>query len=131
MTTELIRKSKDKFYRGKKIVDLKEVDTREFAKLVKARVRRTLLRNYDVVEAFVKRCEKCEMKKKPIKTHDRSIVIVPKMIGWTIGVHNGKEFVKVVISGGMLGHRLGEFAMTRKIAKHTTIGARKVPKKDD
>lgn len=128
---ELVRKSKDKFYRGEKVADLKVVDTREFAKLVKARARRTLLRNYDVVEEFVKRCEGYEMKKKLIKTHNRSLVIVPKMVGWTIGVHNGKEFVKVLITNEMLGHRLGEFAMTRKIAKHTTIGTKKVVKKDD
>ncbi len=131
MTAELIRKSKDKFYRGKKIGDLKDVDIREFAKLVKARARRTLLRNYDVVELFVKKCERCDAKKKPIKTHDRSLVIVPRMVGRTIGVHNGKEFVRVVISEEMLGHRLGEFAMTRKIAKHTSVGAKRVPKKDD
>ena len=99
--------------------------------MVKARARRTLLRNYDVVEEFVKRCEGYEEKKKLIKTHNRSLVIVPKMVGWTIGVHNGKEFVKVLITNEMLGHRLGEFAMTRKIAKHTTIGTKKVVKKDD
>ena len=44
------------------------------------------------------------------------------MVGNTIGVHNGKEFFKVVIVEEMLGHRLGEFAMTRRIAKHTSIG---------
>ena len=128
---ELIKKSKDKFYRGKNISDLKKVDIREFAKLVKARERRTLLRNYDIVDMFVKKCEVCEMKKKFIKTHDRSLVIVPKMIGLTIGVHNGKEFTKVIITEEMLGHRLGEFSMTRKIAKHTSVGAKKVVKKND
>lgn len=128
---ELIKKSKDKFYRGKKIANLKDVDIREFAKLVKSRARRALLRNYDVVEMFVKKCEECGAKKKFIKTHDRSIVIVPKMIGRTIGVHNGKEFMKVIVSEEMLGHRLGEFALTRKIAKHTSVGAKKVAKKDD
>ena len=131
MAEEILKRSKDKFYRGKKIADLKDVDIREFAKLVKARARRTLLRNYDVVEMFVKRCERCEMKKKLIKTHVRSIVIVPRLVGKTIGVYNGKEFVRVVISEEMLGHRLGEFAMTRKVAKHTSVGAKKVVKKND
>ena len=127
---ELIKKSKDKFFRGEKVEDLKSMDTREFAKLVKARARRTLLRNYDVVESFVKKCELFEAKKKPIKTHDRALVIVPRMVGLTIGVHNGKEFAKVVVSEEMLGHRLGEFAMTRKVAKHTSIGIKKVKKND-
>lgn len=124
-----MKRSKDRFFRGNNIEELKDVDIREFAKLVKSRTRRALLRNYDVVEAFVKKCEVCKMKKKPIRTHNRSIVIVPQMIGLTIGVHNGKEFVKVVITREMLGHRLGEFAMTRKIAKHTSVGTKKVVKK--
>ncbi|MBU3923930.1 MAG: ribosomal protein S19 family protein [Nanoarchaeota archaeon] len=122
MAEELVKKSKDKFFRGKNVEELKSMDTRGFAKLVKARARRTLLRNYDVVEAFVRKCEEREKKNRPIRTHDRTIVVVPKLVGKTIGVHNGKEFVKVVIVYEMLGHRLGEFSMTRKIAKHTSIG---------
>jgi len=119
---ELVKKSKDKFYRGKNVNDLKALDIREFAKLVKARARRTLLRNYDVVAAFVKKCEMKDAKGRPIKTHDRALVIVPQMVGKTIGVYNGKEFIKVVVTEEMLGHRLGEFSMTRKIAKHTKMG---------
>ena len=123
MVQEVIQKrSKDKFYRGKKVEDLKSVDTREFAKLVKSRARRTILRNFDVIDAFVAKCERNTLRNKPIKTHDRTLIVVPKMVGKTIGVYNGKEFVKVVIVEEMLGHRLGEFSMTRKIAKHTSIG---------
>ena len=125
MAEELVRKSKDKFFRGKNVEELKEVSTRNFAKLVKARARRTIMRNYDVIEAFVKKVEEKSEKGKMTKTHDRTIVIVPRMIGKTIGVHNGKEFLKVVISHEMLGHRLGEFSMTRKIAKHTSLGKKK------
>ena len=124
----LTKKSKEKFFRGKNTEELKVIETREFAKLLKSRARRTILRNYDVIEAFVKKCEIKDSKNRPIKTHDRTIVIVPKLVGKTIGVYNGKEFLKVVITEDMLGHRLGEFSMTRKIPKHTTIGARKVEK---
>ncbi|MCD4770818.1 ribosomal protein S19 family protein [archaeon] len=125
MAEELVRKSKDKFFRGKNVEELKKADTREFAKLVKARARRTLLRNYDVVEAFVRKVEEKSAKGKLPKTHDRTIVIVPKMVGKSVGVYNGKEFLKVVITSDMLGHRLGEFSMTRKIAKHTSLGKKK------
>jgi len=128
MAEVLVKKSKDKFFRGKNTEELKTIDTREFAKLVKSRARRTILRNYDVIEAFVKKCEIKDSKNRPIKTHDRTIVIVPKLVGKTIGVYNGKEFLKVVVTEDMLGHRLGEFSMTRKIAKHTTIGTKKVVK---
>lgn len=125
MADELMKKSKDKFFRGKNVEDLKALDTREFAKLVKSRSRRTMLRNYDVIEAFVKRMEEKSAKGKMMKTHDRTIVIVPKMIDKRIGVYNGKEFVKVDITYEMLGHRLGEFALTRRIAKHTSLGKKK------
>ncbi len=122
MAEELTRKRKEKFFRGKNVEELKGLDTREFAKLVKSRERRTLLRNYDVVEQFVRKCEKRLSKNKPIRTHSRSLVVVPALLGKTIGVHNGKEFVKVLITSEMLGHRLGEFSLTRKIAKHTSVG---------
>lgn len=118
----MLTRNKDKFYRGIKAEELKSLDTREFAKMVKSRARRAILRNYDVVENFVLKCEKNASKNKPIKTHNRALVIVPRMLGKTIGVYNGKEFVRIQIVEEMLGHRLGEFAMTRKIARHTTIG---------
>lgn len=44
------------------------------------------------------------------------------MIGKTIQVYNGKEFIKFIVSEEMLGHRFGEFSLTRKIAKHTKVG---------
>ena len=125
MAEELVKKSKEKFFRGKNVEELKAVGTREFAKLIKSRPRRTLMRNYDVIEAFVKRMEDKVAKGKMMKTHDRTIVIVPRMLDKTIGVYNGKEFLKVTITHEMLGHRLGEFSMTRKIAKHTSLGKKK------
>lgn len=124
-TEELIKKSKDKFFRGQNVKDLAGLDTREFSKLVKSRSRRALLRNYNVIEQFIKRCENKLRKNKPIKTHDRSIVIVPALLGKSIGVYNGKEYIKVDITHEMLGHRLGEFSQTRKIAKHTSVGKKK------
>ncbi len=125
MAEGLAKRSKERFFRGKNVEELKALDTREFAKLVKSRARRTILRNYDVVEAFVKRLEMKSTKGKMMKTHDRTIVIVPRMLDKMIGVYNGKEFLKVLITHEMLGHRLGEFSMTRRIAKHTSLGKKK------
>src|SRR3989339_424807 len=122
---ELVKKSKDRFFRGQNVEELKAIDTRNFAKLVKSRARRAILRNYDVIEAFAKKVEERSAKGKLPKTHDRALVIVPRMLDKTIGVYNGKEFVKIVITHEMLGHRLGEFSMTRKIAKHTSLGKKK------
>ncbi|MFA5358782.1 MAG: 30S ribosomal protein S19 [Patescibacteria group bacterium] len=53
-----------------------------------------------------------------IKTWFRSSVISPEMIGFVFGVHNGKNFIEVVVTENMVGHRLGEFAPTRKFVVH-------------
>lgn len=53
-----------------------------------------------------------------IKTWARDSEISPEMVGYTFGVHNGKNFITVKISEEMVGHRLGEFSPTRKFVKH-------------
>lgn len=57
--------------------------------------------------------------KKPIKTWSRRSMIIPKMVGLTIAVHNGKEHVPILISENMVGHKLGEFALTRTFKGHS------------
>jgi len=109
-------------YRGKNLEELKAMDTREFAKLVKARPRRTILRQFNEIEQFIIKCKKKIEKKKAIKTHLRETIIVPRMIGYKIGIHNGKTYVNVEITGEMLGHRLGEFSVTRNKVSHGAAG---------
>ncbi|MCF7820679.1 MAG: 30S ribosomal protein S19 [Candidatus Pacebacteria bacterium] len=53
-----------------------------------------------------------------IKTWDRASTISPEMVGFTIGVHNGKQHVPVYVVENMVGHRLGEFAPTKKFVGH-------------
>lgn len=53
-----------------------------------------------------------------IKTWDRACAITPNMVGFTIGVHNGKVHVSVFITEEMVGHKLGEFSPTRKFLRH-------------
>jgi small subunit ribosomal protein S19 len=53
-----------------------------------------------------------------IKTWSRACTISPEMIGFTFGVHNGKDFIPVYVSEEMVGHRLGEFSPTRKFVRH-------------
>lgn len=53
-----------------------------------------------------------------IKTWARNCTIVPEMVGFTFGVHNGKDHLPVFISEDMVGHKLGEFAPTRKFTRH-------------
>ena len=56
--------------------------------------------------------------KKPIKTWARAAVVTPEMVGFTLGVHNGREHIPVKIVEEMVGHKLGEFAKTRKFINH-------------
>jgi len=109
-------------FRGKTLEELQKMDIREFAKYVNARERRTILRNFDLIEKYVKKWKKYQEKGKQIKTHLRDLIIVPQMVGMVIHVYNGKEFVQVKINEEMLGHRLGEFAITRKEVKHSAPG---------
>src|ERR687884_1568792 len=62
--------------------------------------------------------------KKPIKTWSRRSTIVPDFIGLTIAVHNGKQHVPVYITENMVGHKLGEFALTRIFKSHSAVGKR-------
>jgi len=107
-------------FRGHSVEDLKKMEMKDFVNLLTSRERRTIKRGLtDTQKDFMK---KIKSEKEFIKTHARDVVIVPDMIGKKVGIHNGKEFVSVDISSEMLGHRLGEFAQTRKNIKHAGPG---------
>ena len=57
-------------------------------------------------------------KKEVIKTYSRRSTIFPSFVGHTFAVHNGKEFIPVYVTEEMVGHKLGEFSMTRKFGGH-------------
>jgi len=57
--------------------------------------------------------------RRPIKTWSRRSMIVPEMLGLTIAVHNGRDHIPVLISEDMIGHKLGEFAITRTFRGHS------------
>jgi small subunit ribosomal protein S19 len=62
--------------------------------------------------------------KRPIKTWSRRSTIVPDFIGLTVAVHNGKQHIPVYITENMVGHKLGEFALTRIFKSHSAAGKR-------
>jgi small subunit ribosomal protein S19 len=64
--------------------------------------------------------------RRPIRTWSRRSMIVPDMVGLTIAVHNGRQHIPVLVSENMVGHKLGEFAVTRTFRGHS--GDRKVAK---
>ncbi|MCH7731194.1 MAG: 30S ribosomal protein S19 [Candidatus Marinimicrobia bacterium] len=74
-----------------------------------------------VDEKLLKKIEKMKKdgKKKVIKTWARRSVITPDFVGYTLAIHNGRQFIPVFISENMVGHLLGEFSPTRTFRKHS------------
>ena len=112
--------AKEYLYRGKTMSEIMKLSLDEFAKLVNARERRKLKRGLTEIEK--KLLVDIKSNPKDIKTHARDMIILPEMIGKTIKVHNGKEWVMVQIEPEMLAHRLGEFSHTCKYVKHSAPG---------
>src|SRR4030042_1296978 len=107
--------------KGKSLEEIKKMGLEEFGRIIPSRHRRAIKRGF--TEKEKKLLEK--IRKDPAKFHRtrcREMVIIPEMVGIKMGVHNGKEYVIVEIKPEMLGHRLGEFAMTRKVVKHSAPG---------
>jgi small subunit ribosomal protein S19 len=118
-----IESSKKTFlYRGKTLEELKALDVREFAKYLKSKPRRNALRQFQEIEEFVSRVKKKVEKNKPIRTHNRNLIIVPQLVGVKLQIYNGHEFFPVEIMKEMMGHRLGEFSPTRNKVKHGGAG---------
>lgn len=113
-------------YRGKSLEELKEMGIPDFAKLVKARARRSLLRGID--KKLEKKIGKALASKekgkepKPIRTHLRDAIVIPKMIGLKFAVYKGNAFETIEITPPMLGHYFGEYALTRKKLVHGKAG---------
>ena len=106
-------------FKGKTLEELKQLSIEEFAKLCNSRARRSLLRGFD--KHLLKKISKASPEK-PIRTHKRDTVIIPQMLGLVFAVHRGNSFERVDIKPGMLGHYLGEMAMTRKRLTHGKAG---------
>ncbi|MEK6874822.1 MAG: 30S ribosomal protein S19 [Nanoarchaeota archaeon] len=107
-------------YRGKNTPELMQMSLTELSPLLGARARRKIKRGF--TEAEKKILVNIKKNKKNIETHCRSMIILPTMFGHLIKVHTGKEFVPVEITEDMLGHYLGEFALTRRRVSHGSPG---------
>ena len=104
---------------GKKVEDAKKY-LKGVIELIPARARRTYIRGLNTEqEAFVRRLRGADG---PVRTHRREIPIIPEFVGKTVHVYNGKEFAPVDIKPEMIGHALGEFALTRRSVKHSGLG---------
>jgi small subunit ribosomal protein S19 len=107
-------------YKGKTVEDLKNMSLDEFAKLLPSNQRRKLAKGLSEKEKkFLGRLKKSE---KPVRTHLRQMIIIPEMFDKTIMLHSGKEWVRIIIKPEMVGHKLGEFLLTRKRVLHSAPG---------
>ncbi len=80
---------------------------------------RSLKKGPYIDEKLLKKISKLKKEDKTIiKTWSRACVICPEMVGYTFGVHNGKEFMPIYITEDMVGHKLGEFSPTTKFIRH-------------
>ena len=115
-------KKKEFLYRGYRLEELQKLSIDELLPLLPSRLRRTLKRG--LTEKQVKLLNDIEKGNpdKEIRTHCRDMIILPKFVGRKIHIYNGKEFQRVDIQPNMIGHYLGEFALTRQKVKHTGPG---------
>ena len=111
-------------FKGKTKEELQAMKLGEFAELVPASLRRSLKRGFTPEQKkLVAKLQKAKQNPRlRIKTHCRNMVIIPDMIGSLINVHSGKDFQPVEITVEKLGHRLGDFVMTRGRIKHSKPG---------
>lgn len=108
-------------FRGKTIEELKALSVEDFMVLIKSRGRRHIIRGFtDLEKNLIENIN--NNPDKFVKTHARDMIVLPDFVGKKIGIHNGKDFVSVDIKEEMLGHRLGEFAQTRRALKHSGVG---------
>lgn len=109
-------------YRGFDLEQLKVMSVEDYVKIIPSHQRRTLRRMSSQVKKFIKHFRDNVKKGKVTKTHFRNMPVLPEMVGQTIKVHAGNAFLDVAIAPEMLGHRLGEFAITTKLVKHSGPG---------
>ncbi len=116
-----LERAKEFTYRGYTLDQLNAMKLEELIPIMPARVRRSLKKgwNSEQLKAFEKLSDpEVEI----VKTHVRDMVILPQFVGKRVQLHNGKDFLEFEIKPEMIGHYLGEFALTRKEVRHSAPG---------
>lgn len=108
-------------FRGQTMEELKALPMEDFAELLPSRLRRSLSRGASEEQTKLYGAMQSGAAG-PFRTHRRDIVIMPFMVGKRFQVYCGKEFKDVDVQPEMIGHFVGEFALTRKTVKHTGPG---------
>ncbi|MFX1319765.1 MAG: 30S ribosomal protein S19 [Promethearchaeota archaeon] len=115
-------------YRGYELDELQRMPMDQFINLLPSRQRRSLKRGLPprqkkLLERLRKTRQHMGKGNPPmIRTHNRDMIILPEMVGLTLGIHNGKEFLPLSIQVEHIGHYLGEYAPTNKAVRHGNPG---------
>lgn len=118
-------------FRGKTLDDLKKMELPDFVQLLGTKRKRFISRCFSVqhvhlINKLRKAREEVEgvagARPPVVKTHLRSMVILPEFVDNVIGIYNGKEFVEVQIKPEMIGHVLADFSMAKRVVKHSKAG---------
>ncbi len=109
-------------YKGIEVEKISQITFDDFLKMIPSNSRRTLKRMGTQIKKFIEKLRKHDFSKKPMKTHFRQMVILPEMIGKRFLVYNGKEYVELLVTPEKLGKRLGEYAITIKLVRHSGPG---------
>ena len=112
---------KDFNYRGKTVEELQAMSMDEFIRLLPSRMRRSLRRGLSAEQRTILERLRRDSNK-PLRTHARDMIIFPEMIGRSIQVYTGKEFKEVNITEKMIGHYLGEYAISMTRVHHGRPG---------
>jgi len=115
------RRKREFTYRGYTLEELQSMTINELLPLLPARARRSYKRGLNKEQQrFIDRLKKGD--KEILRTHRREIIVLPEFVGKKIAIYNGKEYKVVEIMPEMIGHALGEFAITRRFEKHSGPG---------
>ena len=116
------RRKREFTYGGYTLDEMKAMTLEEIIELLPARARRSYMRGIDGERlTFIEKL-RANGSEDAVRTHCRDVPILPDFIGKKVAIHNGKEFVTVEIKAEMIGHYLGEFAMTRRPVAHSGPG---------
>ncbi|MDY6766174.1 MAG: 30S ribosomal protein S19 [Candidatus Nanohaloarchaea archaeon] len=104
---------------GHTLDELQKMNMDEFSELLDARKRRSIKRGLtDRQKKLLRKIREDDH----VRTHERDMIVVPEMVGKTISIYNGQEFVDVDIEPAMIGHYLGEFTYNRQEVEHSAPG---------
>ncbi len=114
---------KDFVFRGLDEEQLKAVSMDEFIRMLPSRMRRSLMRGLpEEHRKLIEKIRSWQPGDKPLKTHSRNMIILPEMIGTTVHVFSGRDFIEVPIDLKKVGHYLGEYSITNSPVRHGRPG---------